>query len=120
MVNKVLVRKLEKLDNISRNRWFKDFPESFPEARWNGDLQRQERLLIKDIDSNYSQKEIRKAVNQCNCKTYYISSNCHTGKVGLDCNDTPQGGGIIAQTDSFEETEKIAFEMYGINKYFIH
>lgn len=114
----ILVKKLEKLDKISRVKWLSGFP-SLTDKVWNGDLQRQEALLIKDIDS-YPKKDIKKAVRETDCKKYYMSANAHTGLIGLDTEDTPQGGGIIAQSDSFEETERIAFEVYGINKYFIY
>ena len=113
-------KKLEKLNNISRKRWLSGF--SLFDDVWNGHYQREERLLQKELDKIKKDfpSEFSKAINECDCQKYYCTRNHHSNRVGLDSEITPQGGGIIAQSDSFEETEKIALEVYGINSYFIY
>lgn len=117
-----IIKKLEKLNNISRKRWLGRFPSHFPDEIWNGHWQREESLLKKNLEELQEKYPItfRKAIDECNCKKYFISRNIHNDRVGLDTQDTPQGGGTIAQTDSFEETVKVALKVYGINNYFIH
>lgn len=121
-MEKQIITKLEKLDKISRKRWLGSFPSHFPDEIWNGHWEREEKLLKKDLNSlkENNPKEFKSAIQKCDCKKYYMSCNHHNGKVGLDTEMTPQGGGTIAQSDSEENTIRIAFEVYGINDYFIY
>ena len=121
MIEKIIKQKLEKLDKISRTKWLSKFPEHFPNKVWNGDLQRQESLLIKELDKLNDEhgEEFFKALDKANVSIYYLTQNRHDGKWGLDASATTQGGGVIAQSNNEEESIKIAFEVYGINKYFI-
>lgn len=118
----IIIRKLEKIDEISKKKWLSQFPSHFPNEIWNGHWEREESLLRKELDELERKFPIqfRKAVNECSCKKYYMSINNHSGRIGLDTERTPQGGGTIAQSDNEETTLKIAFEVYGINKYFIN
>lgn len=115
---KALIKKIEKLNNISKKRWLSRFPSQFPDEIWNGHWHREETLLLKELEE-IPERDLRKAVRKSGCKRYYCSSNSHDGLWGLDTENTPQGGGVIAQANSKEECIKLAFEVYGINKIFI-
>lgn len=118
----IIIKKLEKIDKISRKRWLSQFPSRFPNEIWNGHWEREETLLRKELDilERTFPIQFRKAMSECSCKKYYMSRNNHSNRIGLDTERTPEGGGTIAQTDSFEETVKVALKVYGINNYFIH
>lgn len=115
----LIIKKLEEIDRISRKRWLSNFSES---EVWNGHLERTELLLEKQLDELKEKfpSSFKEGIQEANVKKYYISRNHHNDKVGLDTDLTPEGGGVIAQSNSFEQTEKIAKEVYGINKYFIY
>lgn len=117
----LIIKKLEEINEISRKKWLSQFPSHF-NVKWNGHWKRCEILLEKELDDLEIKYPFtfKEAIREADVKKYYISRNEHDGRVGLDTQSTPQGGGIIAQSDSFENTRKIAKEIYGINKYFIY
>lgn len=118
MEEKTLITKIEKLNNISEKRWLGRF---FSNQKWNGHWEREEQRLLKElnkIDSEFPY-EFREALRKSHCKKYYCSRNHHNGLWGLDTSNTPQGGGVIAQSKTKEGCLKQAVEVYGINLMFI-
>lgn len=121
MNQETLIRKIEKLNKISRKKWLSRFPKLFPNERWNGHWEREEKRLLKElnkIDSKFPY-EFREAVRKSDCEKYYCSRNRHNDLWGLDSTHTPQGGGIIAQSKTKEGCLKQAVKVYGINLMFI-
>lgn len=118
----IIIKKLEKLNNISKVRWLSRFEGSFSQYIWNGHYQREEKRLQKELEEYKALYPFTfsEAIHKCNCQKYIISRNHHNNRIGLNTDWTPEGGGTIAQTDNYKDTMKIAFEVYGINHYFIH
>lgn len=120
-MEKQIITKLEKLDEISRKRCLSRFPSYFPDEIWNGHWKREETLLKKELEKikNTNPEMFWECVEKADVQKYVMSSNIHDGRVGLNTEITPEGGGLIAQTSTEDKCIKIAFEVYGINSYFI-
>lgn len=118
-INGVNMKKLiMKIHNNEKIRWEQSFPSIYGEKKFTANNERNIMLALRELRFN-SLTEIRHKADKMGLM-HYISQNEHNGKWGLDKEITPEGGGIIAQADTYTECVKRAQYVYGINPIFIY
>lgn len=106
------------VNNNMKVRWEQQFPSVYGKKEFNGNNERNISLAIKELQL-FSLTEVRKVAKKLGLM-YYISQNEHNNKWGLDKQQTPEGGGVIAQDDNYIECIKKAKNEYGIHPIFIY
>ena len=112
---KALILKVHRNEKV---RWEQKFPSVYGEKTYNGNNERNTHLALKELQLIPLSK-IRKEADKLGLM-YCISQNHHNNKWGLDKIQTPEGGGVTAQSDTYVECVKKAHEVYGIHPIFIY
>lgn len=115
---KEIINNIKIVNKNEKIKWLERFPSMFGNVKYNGANARETALAIKRLKSNVDLETIREIADDNNMM-YYCSINHHNYRWGLDKQDTPQGGGNIAQSDTREECLQIAMDVYGIHPIFI-
>lgn len=114
-----VINEIRTINENEKIKWLQKFPSMFGGVKYNGANARETALAIKRLQlSNIDLQTIRD-IAEDNNMMYNCSMNHHNCRWGLDKQDTPQGGGIVAQADTREECLQIATDIYGIHPIFI-
>lgn len=105
-----------KVQNNQKIKYEEQFPSIY-DVEYNANNERNVKMALRELQK-YPLKEIRKQAQEMGL-TYVISKNLHNNKWGLNDHPTSEGGGIIAQSDSYEGCIERAEEIFGIHRIFI-
>lgn len=109
---------IRKLNNNEKIRWEEQFPSTYGEKKFTANNRRNINMATKELQK-FPLRDIRKEAQKMGLM-YVISQNSHTGKWGLDKESTHEGGGVIAQSNTYLECVKRAHLEFGINPIFIN
>lgn len=117
-MNQTIRSNLRKLHVNMKVRWEEQFPSIYGEKKFNGQNQRNINMALREL-SKFPLTEVRKEASKMKL-TYIISQNSHDGKWGLDKNTSPEGGGVIAQANTYVKCVIRAKNEFGIHPIFIY
>lgn len=117
-MNQTIRSNLRKLHVNMKVKWEEQFPSTYGKKKFNGQNQRNIDLALKELQQ-FSLHDIRREADKMKLM-YYISQNEHDNKWGLDKNNTPEGGGVIAQSSTFVKCVLRAKNEFGIHPIFIY
>lgn len=112
MFNEIVI-----IDRNEKVRWEQEFPSIYGNKKYNGNNARQTALAIKRLQK-YRLFDIRKVADKAGMM-YFCSQNHHDHKWGINTIRTPEGGGVIAQANTYEECVEKALNEFGIHPIFI-
>ena len=106
-----------KVNQNERIRWEEQFPSVYGEKKYTGNNARNTDMAIKEL-KKYSLSQIRQEAKKLKI-AYYITQNQFNDKWGLDKNPSHEGGGVVAQANSYSQCVKRAQDEFGIHPIFI-
>lgn len=113
-----LKTQIKKLHNNQKIKWEQQFPSVYGQVKFNGHHQRNIDMAINKL-KKVSLTKIRHEAQKMGLM-YVISQNEFSGKWGLDKQTTTEGGGVVAQSDSYINCIKRAKDEFGIHPIFIY
>lgn len=112
-----IINEIRTINENEKIKWLQKFPSMFGGIQYNEANARETALAIKRL-SAVDLETIREIADDNNMM-YNCTMNHHNCRWGLDKQDTPQGGGIVAQADTREECLERATNEFGIHPIFI-
>ncbi len=113
-----LKKQIKKIHDNQKVKWEQQFPSVYGEKKFNGNNKKNIEMAIKEL-RQIPLTEIRTKAQKMGLM-YVISQNNHDNKWGLDKQNSPEGGGIIAQSKTYLGCVKRAKDEFGIHPIFIY